>query len=42
VFDRFLIQEKIMDKPLLGARPGKFGGDVAVSGKGEILFRRGR
>ncbi|CAN7641585.1 formylmethanofuran dehydrogenase subunit C [Phyllobacterium sp. LjRoot231] len=42
VFDRFLIQEKIMDKPLLGTRPGKFGGDVAVSGKGEILFRRGR
>jgi len=42
VFDRFLIQEKIMNKPLLGTRPGKFGGDVAVSGKGEILFRRGR
>ncbi|MBB3238491.1 formylmethanofuran dehydrogenase subunit C [Phyllobacterium endophyticum] len=42
LFDRFLIREKIIDRPLLGASPGKFGGDLAVSGKGEILFRRGR
>lgn len=42
LFDRFLINEKILDKPLLGQKPGKYGGDNAVSGKGEILFRRGR
>jgi formylmethanofuran dehydrogenase subunit C len=42
LFDRFLINEKILDKPLLGQKPGKFGGDNAVSGKGEILFRRER
>lgn len=42
LFDRFLINEKILDKPLLGQKPGRYGGDNAVSGKGEILFRRGR
>ncbi|ATU94769.1 formylmethanofuran dehydrogenase subunit C [Phyllobacterium zundukense] len=42
LFDQFLISEKILDKPLLGQKPGKYGGDNAVSGKGEILFRRGR
>lgn len=40
VFDRFLMSEKIMDRPLLGQKPGKYGGDNAVSGKGEILYRR--
>jgi formylmethanofuran dehydrogenase subunit C len=42
LFDRFLVNEMILDKPLLGDKPGKYGGDNAVSGKGEILFRRGR
>lgn len=42
LFDRFLIREQILDKPLLGQKPGKYGGDNAVLGKGEILFRRGR
>jgi formylmethanofuran dehydrogenase subunit C len=42
LFDRFLMEEKIMDRPLLGQKPGRFGGDNAVSGKGEILYRRGR
>lgn len=40
LFDRFLMDEKIMDKPLLGPKPGKYGGDTAVSGKGEVLFRQ--
>lgn len=40
LFDRFLMDEKIMDRPLLGQKPGKYGGDNAVSGKGEILYRR--
>ncbi|MBA8881397.1 formylmethanofuran dehydrogenase subunit C [Phyllobacterium myrsinacearum] len=40
LFDRFLIDEKIMDRALLGSKPGKYGGDNAVSGKGEILFRK--
>ncbi|MGH6858818.1 MAG: formylmethanofuran dehydrogenase subunit C [Phyllobacterium sp.] len=40
LFDRFLLQEKILDRPLLGDRPGRYGGDNAVLGKGEILFRR--
>jgi formylmethanofuran dehydrogenase subunit C len=40
LFDRFLVREKIMNRPLLGDRPGRYGGDNAVSGKGEILFRR--
>ncbi len=42
LFDRFLINEKILARPLLGPKPGRYGGDNAVSGKGEILFRRGR
>ncbi|MBZ9657198.1 formylmethanofuran dehydrogenase subunit C [Phyllobacterium lublinensis] len=42
LFDRFLIDENIMTRPLLGQRPGRYGGDNAVSGKGEVLFRRGR
>lgn len=40
LFDRFLMREKIMNRPLLGDRPGRYGGDNAVLGKGEILFRR--
>jgi len=39
VFDRYLIAEGILERPLLGARPGRFGGDNAVAGTGEILFR---
>lgn len=42
LFDRFLIDEKILARPLLGQKPARYGGDNAVSGKGEILFRRGR
>ncbi|MBB2970396.1 formylmethanofuran dehydrogenase subunit C [Mesorhizobium sp. RMAD-H1] len=42
LFDRYLIDEGILDKPLLGPRPGRYGGDIAVLGKGEILFRMGR
>lgn len=40
VFDRYLVAEGILKRPLLGAAPGKFGGDNAVAGTGEILFRR--
>jgi len=40
VFDRYLMAEGILKRPLLGARPGKFGGDNAVAGTGEILFRQ--
>lgn len=40
LFDRFLMSGKIMDRPLLGSRPGKYGGDNAVLGKGEVLFRK--
>jgi formylmethanofuran dehydrogenase subunit C len=39
VFDRYLVTEGILKRPLLGARPGKYGGDNAVAGTGEILFR---
>ncbi len=42
LFDRYLVDENITDRPLLGPRPGRYGGDNAVSGKGEILYRRGR
>lgn len=42
LFDRYLIEDGILDKPLLGRKPGKYGGDTAVLGKGEILFRMGR
>jgi len=41
VFDRYLMAEGILKRPLLGVRPGKFGGDNAVAGTGEILFRQG-
>jgi formylmethanofuran dehydrogenase subunit C len=40
VFDRHLLQENILERPLLGNAPGRFGGDNAVAGTGEILFRR--
>ena len=40
VFDRYLVTEGILKRPLLGSAPGKFGGDNAVAGTGEILFRR--
>ncbi|MDH6234375.1 formylmethanofuran dehydrogenase subunit C [Mesorhizobium soli] len=40
VFDRYLVAEGILKRPLLGTAPGKFGGDNAVAGTGEILFRR--
>ncbi|PSJ58215.1 formylmethanofuran dehydrogenase subunit C [Pseudaminobacter soli (ex Li et al. 2025)] len=40
VFDRYLVAEGILRRSLLGAAPGKFGGDNAVAGTGEILFRR--
>lgn len=42
LFDRFLMAEKILDRPLLGTAPTRICGDNAVLGKGEILFRRGR
>ena len=41
VFDRYLMAEGVLKRPLLGPRPGKFGGDNAVAGTGEILFRQG-
>jgi formylmethanofuran dehydrogenase subunit C len=41
LFDRYLMEEGILDRPLLGARPYRFGGDNAVLGKGEIMFARG-
>lgn len=41
LFDRYLIEEGILDRPLLGTRPFRFGGDNAVLGKGEIMFARG-
>ncbi|MEP9396515.1 formylmethanofuran dehydrogenase subunit C [Mesorhizobium sp. KR2-14] len=40
VFDHYLMAEGILEGPLLGSAPGKFGGDNAVAGTGEILFRR--
>ncbi|QRM57567.1 formylmethanofuran dehydrogenase subunit C [Sinorhizobium sp. BG8] len=40
LFDRYLLKEKILDRPLLGTRPSRYGGDNAVLGKGEIMFRR--
>ena len=39
LFDRYIVGEGILDRPLLGERPGKYAGDNAVSGKGEILYR---
>lgn len=42
LIDRYLMDEKILDKPLLGHAPTRLAGDNAVLGKGEILFRRGR
>jgi formylmethanofuran dehydrogenase subunit C len=42
LIDRYLMDEKILDRPLLGRAPTRFAGDNAVLGKGEILFRRGR
>lgn len=41
LFDRYLMDEGILDRPLLGTRPFRFGGDNAVLGKGEIMFPRG-
>ena len=38
--DRHLIAEGILDEPLLGKAPRKFGGDNAVLGMGEIVLRR--
>ena len=40
LFDRYLVKEALLNRPLLGPRPGKFGGDNAVAGTGEILFRQ--
>lgn len=40
VIDRYLVSEGILKRPLLGQAPGKFGGDNAVFGTGEILYRR--
>lgn len=40
VMDRYLVTDGILKRPLLGKAPGKFGGDNAVFGTGEILFRR--
>lgn len=36
--DRHLIAEGILERPLLGQAPRKYGGDNAVLGKGELLF----
>jgi len=41
LFDGYLMNEGIVRRPLLGARPFRFGGDTAVLGKGEIMFPRG-
>jgi formylmethanofuran dehydrogenase subunit C len=41
LFDRYLIADNIVDRPLLGPKPFRFGGDNAVLGKGEIMFARG-
>ncbi|TCU24822.1 formylmethanofuran dehydrogenase subunit C [Rhizobium azibense] len=41
LFDRYLMEDKILDRPLLGKKPFRFGGDNAVLGKGEIMFPRG-
>ena len=38
--DRHLIAEGIIEQPLLGNAPRKYGGDNAVLGKGEILLPR--
>lgn len=38
--DRYLIQEGITSRPLLGRAPRRFGGDNAVLGLGEILIGR--
>ncbi|MEI5680912.1 MULTISPECIES: formylmethanofuran dehydrogenase subunit C [unclassified Mesorhizobium] len=40
VMDRYLVADGILKRPLLGKAPGKFGGDNAAFGTGEILFRR--
>ena len=37
LIDRHLIAEGILKRPLLGNAPRRYGGDNAVSGKGEIL-----
>ncbi|MCL6707905.1 formylmethanofuran dehydrogenase subunit C [Pseudomonas sp. R2.Fl] len=41
LFDRYLMEERIVGRPLLGPKPFRFGGDTAVLGKGEIMFPRG-
>lgn len=38
LLDRYLVAEGILERPLLGAAPRKYGGDNAVLGKGEVLF----
>ena len=38
LLDRHLIAEGIINRPLLGRAPNRFGGDNAVLGLGEILF----
>lgn len=38
VFDRYVISEGILKRPLLGNTPRKYGGDNAVLGLGEVLF----
>lgn len=40
LIDRYLMAEGILERPLLGTAPRKYGGDNAVLGKGEILFPR--
>jgi formylmethanofuran dehydrogenase subunit C len=40
IVDRYLIAQGIMQRPLLGQAPRKYGGDNAVSGLGEILYPR--
>lgn len=40
VIDRYLVSEGILKRPLLGHAPGRLGGDNAVFGTGEILYRR--
>lgn len=40
VMDRYLMAEGLLHERLLGNAPGRYGGDNAVLGKGEILFPR--
>ncbi|WP_274628885.1 formylmethanofuran dehydrogenase subunit C [Arvimicrobium flavum] len=40
LIDRYLVDDGVLDAPLLGKAPRRYGGDNAVSGRGELLFPR--